>query len=237
MGEQIVQVLTPLLLHLLDQGLARATVSQHRDNLWTLGGELIRCRYDDDALANKQAKHALCELIEGEGGPPMRPRISESQQDSLDATCRKLCRYWRDSPTQARSDVYHVSPVGAVPAASPSCGASLHQGPGLKKLYADGAYGTCAQTLEQTHGISVEVVRHPGNRSTGTWQDPQQPLWPEVVAKGFVVQAKRWVVELTHAWNERARRLMAHHDRAAAGRARRERAGEPRRRQAWPAAA
>ena len=87
--------------------------------------------------------------------------------------------------------------------------------PGLKKLYADSAYGgKCAQAIEQTHAISVEVVRHPGNRSTGTWQDAQQPLWPEVVPKGFVVQAKRWVVERTHAWNERARRLMAHHDRS-----------------------
>ena len=59
----------------------------------------------------------------------------------------------------------------------------------------------------------MEAVRQPGNRSTGTWQDAQQPLWPEVVAKGFVVQAKRLVVERTHAWNERARRLMAHPDR------------------------
>lgn len=87
--------------------------------------------------------------------------------------------------------------------------------PGLKKIYADGAYGgKCAAAIEKTHGISVEVVRHPGNRSTGTWQDAQQPLWSEAVAKGFVVQAKRWVVERTHAWNERARRLMAHHDRS-----------------------
>ena len=87
--------------------------------------------------------------------------------------------------------------------------------PGLKKLYTDGAYGgKCAQAIEQTHGISVEVVRHPGNRSTGTRQDAQLPLWSDVVAKGFVVQAKRWVVERTHAWNERARRLMAHHDRS-----------------------
>ena len=87
--------------------------------------------------------------------------------------------------------------------------------PGLKKLYTDAAYGgKCAVAIEQTHGISVEVVRHPCNRSTGTWHDAQQPLWPETVAKGFVVQAKRWVVERTHAWNERARRLMAHHDRS-----------------------
>ena len=87
--------------------------------------------------------------------------------------------------------------------------------PGLKKLYADGAYGgKCATAIEDTHGISVEIVRHPGNRATGTWQDAQQPLWPDVVAKGFVVQAKRWLVERTHARNERARRLMAHHDRS-----------------------
>ena len=89
--------------------------------------------------------------------------------------------------------------------------------PGLKKLYTDAAYGgQCAQAIETAHpNMSVEVVRHPGNRSTGTWRDAQQPLWPEVVPSGFVVQAKRWVVERTHAWNERARRLMAHHVRSS----------------------
>jgi putative transposase len=42
--------------------------------------------------------------------------------------------------------------------------------PGLKKIYADSAYGgQCAQAIEAAHpGLSVEVVRHPGNRSTGT---------------------------------------------------------------------
>jgi putative transposase len=101
-------------------------------------------------------------------------------------------------------------------AAAPVVAQACAKVPGLKKLYTDAAYGgKCAQAIKHTHGISVEVVRHPGNRSTGTWQDTQQPLWPDVVAKGFVVQAKRWVVERTHAWNERARRLMAHHDRSA----------------------
>lgn len=87
--------------------------------------------------------------------------------------------------------------------------------PGLKKLYTDAAYGgQCAHAIEKTHGIAVEVVRHPGNRATGTWQDAQQPLWPLEVPSGFVVQAKRWVVERTHAWHERCRRLIAHHDRS-----------------------
>jgi hypothetical protein len=100
-------------------------------------------------------------------------------------------------------------------AAAPVVTQACAKVPGLKKLYANGAYGgKCATAIEEAHGISVEIVRHPCNRATGTWQDAQQPLWPEVVAKGFVVHAKRWVIERTHAWNERARRLMAHHDRS-----------------------
>ena len=100
-------------------------------------------------------------------------------------------------------------------AAAPVVAQACAKVPGLKALYADAAYGgRCAESITMTHGIAVHIVRHPGNRTTGTWQTAQQPLWPEVVPKGFVVQAKRWVVERTHAWNERARRLIAHHDRS-----------------------
>lgn len=93
--------------------------------------------------------------------------------------------------------------------------AACAKAPGLSKLYADGAYaGKCKQRLEQAHGISVDIVRRPNNGVTGTLVTTQQELWPNPPAPGFVVQAKRWVVERTHAWNERARRLLAHHDRS-----------------------
>ena len=95
MGQQIVQLLTPFLLHLLDQGLAKATVRRHRDNLWALGGELIRRRYDDDELARQDVEDALGALIGRDGGPLMWPRVTEAEQDSLDATCRKLDRFMR----------------------------------------------------------------------------------------------------------------------------------------------
>ena len=89
--------------------------------------------------------------------------------------------------------------------------------PGLAKLYADSAYaGKCKEGIEAAHpGLNVDIVRHPQSRCTGTWHDVQLPLLPDPPAKGFVVLAKRWVVERTHAWNERARRLMAHHDRSS----------------------
>jgi len=92
-GSRIVQALTPFLLDLLDQGLAARTLRRHRDNLWLLGGELIRRRYDDDDLAKMDAISALRELVEEDGGPLMWPRITEADQDSVDATCRKLHRF------------------------------------------------------------------------------------------------------------------------------------------------
>jgi hypothetical protein len=94
-GQQIVAALTPFLLSLLDQGLARSTVRRHRDNLWVLGGELIRRRYEDDELARMNVVDALEQLIDADTGPLIYPRISESEQDSLDATCRKLYRFVR----------------------------------------------------------------------------------------------------------------------------------------------
>lgn len=87
--------------------------------------------------------------------------------------------------------------------------------PSLQQLYVDGAYsGQCARALHAAHGIDVQVVRHPGNRNAHVFHDTAQPIETiESVPSGFVVLPRRWVVERTHAWNERWRRLVMHHDR------------------------
>lgn len=87
--------------------------------------------------------------------------------------------------------------------------------PTVERLYVDSAYaGQWAAATEAKHGLTVEVVRHPANRNVGRWvKAGQQDLFPETLATGFTVLPKRWVVERTHAWNERARRLVMHHDR------------------------
>ena len=72
--------------------------------------------------------------------------------------------------------------------------------PTLKRLWVDGAYaGQCAQAVHAAHSTQVEVVH---------------PAVSEAVPTGCVVLPKRRVVERTHAWNERCRRLDMHHDRS-----------------------
>jgi putative transposase len=100
---------------------------------------------------------------------------------------------------------------GAVPSVATAC----QQYPSLPKRYVDGAYaGGCAALLRSAHGLDVEVVRHPGNGNVGCWHLAQVDLFDTAPPTGFVVLPKRWVVERTHAWTERSRRLIMHHDRA-----------------------
>ena len=83
----------------------------------------------------------------------------------------------------------------------------------IEKLYADPAYaGKCAQRLQHDNDndIAVEVVRRPG--AFGEWDHPQMPLFAQ--AGGFLILPKRWVVECTHAWLERERRMVMNHDRS-----------------------
>ena len=91
-GERIVAQFTPFLAHLLASGLARSTLVRHRGNVWLLGGELIRRRYDDDAFARLPAELAIGALLHEDGGPLIWPYISEAEQDAFDGTCRKF--YW-----------------------------------------------------------------------------------------------------------------------------------------------
>jgi len=85
--------------------------------------------------------------------------------------------------------------------------------PTLERVFVDSAYaGSCARSLAQTHNLDVQVVRHPANRNVGHWQGPQLPLF-EPPTRGYVRLPKRWIVERSHAWLERGRRLVMHHDR------------------------
>jgi putative transposase len=83
--------------------------------------------------------------------------------------------------------------------------------PTLKRLFTDAGYaGACARQLQRDHGLDVEVIRRKNDRGHGPWQGGQLPLF--VTAAAFEVLPKRWVVERTHAWTGRPRRMAKDYD-------------------------
>jgi hypothetical protein len=92
-GRQMVEYFKPFLRDLLAHNLSRKTLRQHRDNVWVLGGEIIRELYLDKALRRRPIERVVLNLIGDDGGPLLSHHQSEAEQRSFDATCRKLFHY------------------------------------------------------------------------------------------------------------------------------------------------
>jgi hypothetical protein len=92
-GEKLVACFRPFLEHLAASSLSRKTIRKHVDNLWVLGGEIIRDLNENPALRKRPGERILLDLIDDEGGPLIHGCDSEEAQRSLDSTCRKLRRF------------------------------------------------------------------------------------------------------------------------------------------------
>lgn len=99
-GQRVVACFNPFLLHLLGLGLSRKTLRVHRDNLWALGGEIIRSLYEEPSLRERPIDELLVSMIDEEGGPFIAHRTSEQQQRSFDSTCRRFYRFLQNAQTQ-----------------------------------------------------------------------------------------------------------------------------------------
>ena len=91
-GEALVVCFRPFIEHLANAGLSSKTVRQHVDNLWSLGGEIIRDLHSDPSLRKRTAERLLRDAVHQDGGPLVH-NGSEEGQRSFDATCRKLHRF------------------------------------------------------------------------------------------------------------------------------------------------
>ena len=90
-GEQLVACFRPFLEELVASDLSPKTIQKHVDNLWALGGEIIRDLHETPSLRRKTIEQILANRIDDEGGPLLYALESEgSLQRSLDSTCRKL---------------------------------------------------------------------------------------------------------------------------------------------------
>ena len=92
-GEQLVACFRPFLEDLAASDLSPKTIQKHVDNLWALGGEIIRDLNETPSLRRKTIKQLLDDRIDDDGGPLLYGVNSEEQQRSFDSTCRKLYRF------------------------------------------------------------------------------------------------------------------------------------------------
>lgn len=92
----------------------------------------------------------------------------------------------------------------------PAMAATIDKHPDITTLYADRGYGgQAADALAADRQIKVSIMP----TTSSAWTGPQAELFgPPPTPPGGGLH-KRWVVERTHAWHERFRRLIMHHDR------------------------
>ena len=90
--QELLTQLRPFIEHLALSGLSPKTIRRHVDNLWLLGGEIIRDLHYDPSLRKLSAERLLRSVIHQDGGPLIH-NGSEEEQSSFDSTCRKLHRF------------------------------------------------------------------------------------------------------------------------------------------------
>ena len=98
-GQKLVACFRPFLEALAASDLSPKTIQKHVDNLWSLGGEIIRNLNETPSLRGQSIEKILADRIDDEGGPLVYALESEeSLQRSLDSTCRKLHRFLGQKP-------------------------------------------------------------------------------------------------------------------------------------------
>jgi hypothetical protein len=82
-GQQMVECFKSFLRHLLSLKLSRKTLHKHRDNLWLLGGELIRDLHEVPRLRKRPIAEVVLAALDDEGGPLISHGAGEDQQALL----------------------------------------------------------------------------------------------------------------------------------------------------------
>jgi len=91
-GEQLLACFRPFIEQLASSSLSPQTLRRHVDNLWRLGGEIIRDLNEDPSLRKVAAERLLRQAVHEDGGPLVH-NGSEEEQRSFDTTYRRLHRF------------------------------------------------------------------------------------------------------------------------------------------------
>jgi hypothetical protein len=93
---KLVEYFMPFLLHLAESGLSKRTIQNHVDNMWLLGGEIIRDVNEEPRLRKSPPEQLVRNVIHEDGGPLIHNGW-EDEQRSFDSTCRKFHRFLTQS--------------------------------------------------------------------------------------------------------------------------------------------
>jgi hypothetical protein len=91
-GEQLLECFRPFLDHLLQLQLSRSTISKHVNNLWVLGGDIIRRLQETPSLRRIPIPKLLFDIVEDVGPLPYGWEPNGALA-SFESTCRKLRRF------------------------------------------------------------------------------------------------------------------------------------------------
>lgn len=91
-GRQIVACFQPFLEYLVQQPLSEKTFRRHVNNLWLLGGEIIRSLNLTPSERTVPIERLVFDTVQ-EGGPLLYHSNSEEELRSFESTCRKFERF------------------------------------------------------------------------------------------------------------------------------------------------
>ena len=91
-GEALVVRMKPFVKHLRQIGLAEKTIKRHLDNLWAIGGEIVRSFDYEPEKRKRSPRELLWEAVES-GDAPLVWGADEAEQELIDVTARKLKKF------------------------------------------------------------------------------------------------------------------------------------------------
>ena len=91
-GEALVVRMKPFVRHLRQIGLAEKTIKRHLDNLWVIGGEIVRSLNYEPEKRKRPPRELLWEAVELDEAPLVWG-ADEVEQNLIDVTARKLKKF------------------------------------------------------------------------------------------------------------------------------------------------
>jgi len=91
-GKKIIKIYRPFIKSLKEKGLSRKTINSYIDDLWVLGGFIIKIINQEKKYRNYEPEWLFPRYIDSCDGPKILD-FSEYEQNKFDRTCRKFYTY------------------------------------------------------------------------------------------------------------------------------------------------